>query len=130
MDDLCPLYSDAWAGRDPDAIAALHTPDTVFHLHSAGQEPVRGREAVRDTFAGFLALIPDLTYEQVSLRTTEDGWVAEWRMRGTTPDGRTVDADLVDVITVKDGLVHTKDSYADALTLQEQLGLTRAGAPA
>jgi len=43
-------YAYAWERRDPDAIAALHTEDSVFQLHSAGQEPARGREAVREAF--------------------------------------------------------------------------------
>ena len=41
-------YFAAWAAHDPDAIVALHTPDTRFWWHMGG-EPVVGREAVRDT---------------------------------------------------------------------------------
>lgn len=32
--DLFERYHACWAERDPDRIAALHTPDSVFHLHS------------------------------------------------------------------------------------------------
>ena len=124
---LFERYGEAWASHDPDAIVALHTEDTVFHLH-AGQEPAQGREAVREAFAGIFALIPDLAWEQVSLITGDDFWVVEWRMTGTTPDGKRVDADLVDVIKVEDGLVKSKQSYADSVTLQAQLGLTEVPA--
>jgi hypothetical protein len=36
--------------------------------------------------------------------------------------GARIDVDAVDVITVRDGLVQTKDTYLDALTFQAQLG--------
>ena len=48
--ELYDRYVAAWAARDPDAIAALHTEDTTFWLHH-GQQPLTGREAVRDAFA-------------------------------------------------------------------------------
>ena len=127
-EELAARYAAAWASRDPDAIAALHTEDGVFHLHSAGSEPARGREAVRDAFAGILALIPDLGYAPVSLRVGDDHWVAEWRIVGTSAQGGRVEADLIDVVEVRDGLVHSKQSYADALTLQAQLGLSEVPA--
>ena len=44
-------YFAAWANRDPDAIVAMHTDDTQFWTHIGG-DPVVGRDAVRDTFAG------------------------------------------------------------------------------
>jgi len=124
---LFERYVEAWGSHDPDAIVALHTPDTVFHLH-AGQEPAHGREAVREAFAGFLALVPDLGWEQRSLIVGDDFWVVEWRMTGTTADGKQVDADLADVVTVEDGLVKSKQSYADSITLQAQLELTEVPA--
>mgnify|MGYP003456177778 CR=1 FL=1 len=38
----------AWEARDPDRIAALHSADTQFQIHTAGSEPVIGRDHVRD----------------------------------------------------------------------------------
>jgi hypothetical protein len=37
MQDLAVRYGAAWAGRDLDAIMAMHTDDTVFHLHGGGE---------------------------------------------------------------------------------------------
>jgi len=34
--------------------------------------------------------------------------------------------DLIDLITVENGLVRTKDSYLDAVSMQAQLGLAVA----
>jgi len=119
--ELAERYSDAWHSHDADQIVALHTDETTFHMH-VGDEPARGREAVRDTFAGILAQWPDLHFHPVALRFGEDFWVAEWRMTATAAEGGArMDAEAVDVITVRNGRVHTKDTYVDAITIQQQI---------
>jgi ketosteroid isomerase-like protein len=41
---------------------------------------------------------------------------------GDPSQRKRVDADVVDVITLRDGLVASKDTYVDALEMQRQLG--------
>jgi steroid delta-isomerase-like uncharacterized protein len=126
MPALFERYADAWRRRDPDTIVALHTEDTRFHAH-VGQEQAHGKAAVRQAFADLLAQFPDLSFEQVSVRTGSDFWVVEWKMSGTlagTDDG--FEVDLVDLITVEDGLVKSKDSYIDAVSMQAQLPMAVA----
>lgn len=126
MDDLFQRYADAWGIRDPDAIVALHTEETTFPAH-VGQEPARGKAAVRQAFTDLLAQFPDLAFDQVSLQTGHDFWVVEWRMTGTLAGAETSFAvDLIDLITVEDGLVKSKDSYLDAVSMQAQLGMAVA----
>ena len=126
MDDLFQRYADAWGRHDPDAIVALHTEDTTFHAH-IGQEPARGKAAVRQAFADLFAQFPDLDFTQVSLRTGPDFWVVEWRMSGTLAGTDSAfEVDLVDLITVEDGLVKSKDSYIDAVSMQAQLPMVAA----
>jgi steroid delta-isomerase-like uncharacterized protein len=126
MHDLFQRYADAWGRYDPDAIVALHTEDTRFHAH-VGQEPAVGKAAVRQAFADLFAQFPDLAFEQVSLKTGTDYWVVEWKMSGTlAATGAHFDVDLLDLITVENGLVRTKDSYLDAVSMQAQLGLAVA----
>ena len=127
MTDLRPLfdrYAAAWAARDAAAIADLHTEDGVFHLH-AGQEPVHGRKAIRETFAGFFAQYPDLAFELVDVQFGVDHWAVEWKMTSSA-----FEVDLADVVTVEDGRVRSKQSYVDALSLQEQVGSSAAPAEA
>jgi steroid delta-isomerase-like uncharacterized protein len=126
VQDLIQRYTDAWGSRDPDAIVGLHTEDTSFHAH-AGQEPATGKAAVRQAFSDLLTQFPDLAFAAVSQRVGPDFWVAEWRMSGTLAgtDSR-FEVDLVDVVVVEDGLVKSKDSYIDAVSLQAQLGLVAA----
>jgi steroid delta-isomerase-like uncharacterized protein len=126
VDDLFQRYADAWGSHDPDAIVAMHTEDTTFHAH-AGQEAARGKAAVRQAFADLLGQFPDLSFEQVSLQTGHDFWVVEWRMRGTLAGTETsFGVDLIDLITVEHGLVKSKDSYIDAVSMQAQLGMAVA----
>ena len=126
MHDLVQRYSDAWASHDPDKIVALHTEDTTFHAH-IGQEPARGKAAVRQAFADLFAQLPDLAFTQVSLRTGPDFWVVEWKMSGTLAGTDSAfEVDLIDLITVEDGLVKSKDSYIDAVAMQTQLPMVAA----
>ncbi|WP_441958673.1 nuclear transport factor 2 family protein [Mycolicibacterium houstonense] len=113
---LFERYHAAWTAHDPDAIARLHSADSVFHVH-AGQDPARGPDAIRQAAAGVFALVPDLRFEPVSLRVGEDYWVAEWTMTGTTPTGFPVEIDLVDVVSVESGLVTSKQSYLDGAAM-------------
>lgn len=126
MPDLFDRYAEAWGRHDPDAIVALHTEDTRFHAH-IGQEPAVGKTAVRQAFTDLFEQFPDLAFEQVSLMTGDDFWVVEWKMSGTlAATGARFEVDLVDLITVEDSLVKSKDSYIDAVSMQAQLGLVAA----
>ena len=126
MEDLIQHYTDAWGGRDPDKIVALHAEDTTFHAH-AGQEAARGKAAVRQAFVDLFAQFPDLAFAPVSQRIGRDFWVAEWRVSGTLAGTDTgFEVDLIDVVTVEQGLVKSKDSYIDAVSMQAQLGLVAA----
>lgn len=117
---LFERYHAAWESHDPDAIARMHNADSEFHVHS-GQEPARGREAIRNATAQVFELVPDLAFEPMSLRVGEDFWVAEWKMTGTTAAGAPVEIDLVDVVSVEDGLVASKQSYVDGAAMQAAL---------
>ncbi|MGI5218754.1 nuclear transport factor 2 family protein [Nocardia sp. CA-290969] len=118
--ELFERYHACWAARDPDRIVQLHTTDSVFHLHS-GQEPARGRAAIREAAAGTFALVPDLTFEQLSLRVGADFWVVRWKLTGTSATGRNVSVDLADFVLVEDGAVKEKHSYVNGVAMQAAL---------
>jgi hypothetical protein len=109
-------YFAAWAAHDPDAIVALHTPDTQFWMHMGG-DPVVGRDAVRATFAEIFAQFPDLTWETYRVLFGEDHWILDWAL--ISGDIR---FDCLDVVNVTpDGLVARKDTFVDAAQLQAAL---------
>ena len=133
IEALAERYGEAWNAQDLEGILALHADDGSFRLHVPGGAPVEGRAAIREAFAGFLAQLPDIRFESRRLLCGPGFWMLESTMTGTAAapfdvDGEQVDApgarvevDAVDVITVRDGRVQTKDTYLDALAFQSQL---------
>jgi steroid delta-isomerase-like uncharacterized protein len=132
--ELAERYGDAWNSQDLDAIMDLHTDDSVFAVHAAGTPPAEGKQAVREAFAGYLELLPDINFAERALHVGDDHWVLESTMTGTVAQtikvegealgehGARVEVDCVDVIEVRDGLVSSKQTYLDSRTLQRQLG--------
>ena len=114
-------YSGAWAVHEPDAIAAMHTDDSVFELHDVGA-PATGRAAVRDLIATLLAAVPDLRFELKRAHFGAEHFVTEYVMSGTA-EGKPFAIAGADVFTMRDGLVGRKDSYLDWLAYQRQVGV-------
>ncbi|MEU5876259.1 nuclear transport factor 2 family protein [Spirillospora sp. NPDC047279] len=118
--ELFERYHACWEARDPDRIAELHTPDSVFHVHS-GQAPAHGPAAIREAAAGTFALVPDLAFTLVSLRTGDDFWVVQWKLTGTSASGPPFEIDLADFVLVENGAVKEKHSYIDGAAMQAAL---------
>jgi hypothetical protein len=125
---LAITYSEAWARHDPEGIAALHTEDSVFHVHDILDAFV-GRPAIAEAAAGFFHDSPDLAFDRGRVHLGEDHIVSESVMSGT-PLGRQFACEGTDIFSVRDGLVARKDSYIDWLTYQAQTGveMTQRGA--
>jgi ketosteroid isomerase-like protein len=129
IEELAGSYHQAWVERDPDAIVALHTEDSVFHMHGAA-DPAVGRPAIRAFIAAFLILVPDVLFDMKRLYAGSDHLAFEYDMSGTYEGTRFV-IDGADVIAVTDGLVARKDTYFDAIALIGQIGpLPQIGVPA
>jgi hypothetical protein len=122
-------YFAAWEARDPDAIAALHTEDTVFWSR-LGSEPVRGRDAVRQTFAELFERFPQLSFETNRLLFGPDFWVFDWVLK-FVPEGAAdpVGFDAVDVVQLSpEGLVARKDTFVDYVQALAAVGTTEVAA--
>ena len=122
VQDLAVRYGAAWADRDVDAIVAMHTEDTVYHLHGGG-EPAVGVAATRDAFAAALAQWPDLSFQRTQVYVGERHFVSQYRMSATA-EGRRIVCDGVDVFAVDGGKVARKDTYLDWPAIQKQLAQT------
>ena len=117
---ISETYFAAWAARDPDAIAALHTEDTMFWSHFAG-EPVRGRAAVRDTFAGLFETFEDFGFETYRVVYGDDHWVLDWALIARVA-GTPVRFDCIDLVMLSpEGLVARKDTFIDASQIPPSL---------
>ena len=135
IEELIPIYSEAWASHDADRIASHHAEDGIFQLHSGGAGPVEGRTAIRDAFAAFLAQFPDLAFAEQELLVADWGWSVRWTMSGTlalpfpvgdrtAEPGASISVDAVDVITASNGLIDAKHTYLDWAAGLEQLGIS------
>jgi steroid delta-isomerase-like uncharacterized protein len=118
--ELAARYGAAWAEHDLDAIMAMHTDDTVFHLHGGG-EPAVGFAATRAAFAAASAQWPDIRFEKSRVYIGDGHFVSEYQMSGSS-EGKRFTCDGVDVIAVADGRIARKDTYLDWTAIQRQLG--------
>jgi ketosteroid isomerase-like protein len=120
VEDLAVRYGAAWAEHDLDAIMALHTEETVFHLHG-GAEPAVGWAATREAFAAGMEQWPDIRFDRKRVHIGPGHFVSEYEMT-VTKDGREIVCDGADVFTVEGGRVARKDTYLDLAAIQRQLG--------
>jgi ketosteroid isomerase-like protein len=127
VQELAARYGEAWSAHDLDEIIAMHTDDTVFHLHGGG-EPAVGRSAVREAFAAAIERWPDIRFERKRLHIGSGHFVSEYELTASK-DGHEIVCDGVDVFTVDGGLVARKDTYLDWAAIQRQFA-ELAGAPA
>jgi uncharacterized protein (TIGR02246 family) len=122
LKEISERYFAAWAARDPDAIAELHTDGTQFWSH-LGTAPIRSREAVRDHFAELFERFPEFGFETYRVLYGPDFWVLDWALT-FKPQGSSETArfDCLDVVNVSpDGLVARKDTFVDMVQLQAAL---------
>ena len=77
---------------------AMHTNDTVFHLHVGG-EPTVGLRATRAAFAAAASQWPDIRFEKSRVYIGDGHFVSEYQMIATS-DGKQISCDGVDVIAV------------------------------
>jgi uncharacterized protein (TIGR02246 family) len=114
-------YFAAWDARDPDAIVALHTPDTSFQTHS-GLEAVHGRDAVRETFAEVFEQFPGFSADIKRVLFGTDHWTLDWTLTFDGPDGERLGFDCIDAVELSpDGLVSRKDTFIDFAQLRSAL---------
>ncbi len=120
VNELAGRYHQAWTDLDVDAIVALHTEDSVFHLHGVTYAAI-GHTSIRRTIEALLGIVPDLHFDARRAYFGADHIVLEYEMSGTVGDSLFA-CDGADVIAVQDGLVARKDTYLDLAALQRQAG--------
>jgi limonene-1,2-epoxide hydrolase len=102
--DVVTAWVNAFNRADPDALAALYSVDATNH--QVVTDAVRGREAIREMFAGEFA-VADMTCIPENLFEDGEWAILEWRdPQGLRGCG---------FFQVRDGLIHFQRGYWDRL---------------
>ncbi len=133
--------TEAWNAHDADGVAACYAQDAK--LYDVGlPEPLRGRAAIRESVAGYLAAFSDFHAVNLGEPIVSGNRAAqEWKVTGTNdgellgtaPTGKS--ATTYGCATAEfgeDGLIHRGGNYWNVAALVQQLGVVpeTAGAPA
>lgn len=101
---------NAFENNDQAAASALLA-DTFWGAQNGG--PSMDRAILLGFVASVNAVVPDFRYEDIVCEATAHGFVEEHTVKGTLPDGTSLDLRLCLVATVKDGKVENLREYLD-----------------
>lgn len=113
--DLLEAHNDAWNRHDIDGLMSLLSDDCVFEA-SGGDEVFgkryQGQNDVRDAFVAVLESMPDAHWGNGRHFVLGSNYgVSEWTLTGTLGDGRRIEVNGCDFLTVRDGQIVVKNSY-------------------
>ena len=112
-DDLKATF-DAFNRHDIDGVMTHFADDCVFNT-IAGDEAygtrIAGRDAIAQAFTNVCTGIKDAQWADHRHFVAGDRGVSEWTFRGTNPDGSRVDAQGVDLFTIRDGKIVEKQAF-------------------
>jgi len=121
---------EIWNKRNVNIIDELHAPDFVGHYNGFPGSPFRGREALKQVFAAYLAAF--------DIRVTPQFFIAEgdfvvvhdttWAkhtgaFRGIAPTGKEVTSTSTDIYRIVDGKIVEQWYESDFTGGMHQLGL-------
>ncbi|MEX1093261.1 MAG: nuclear transport factor 2 family protein [Acidimicrobiia bacterium] len=115
LHDLLVEHTEAWNRHDLETLMSLFAEDCVFEA-SGGDEVCgtryEGHEAVKDAFAEVFESMPDAQWGNGRhYFLASDYGVSEWTLTGTLSDGRRLEVNGCDFLTVRDGAIVSKNSY-------------------
>jgi steroid delta-isomerase-like uncharacterized protein len=113
--ELLASHTEAWNRHDLETLMDLFAGDCVFEA-SGGDEVAgkryRGFNEVREAFAKVFESMPDAQWKNGRHYGLAPNYgVSEWTLTGTLPDGRRVEVNGCDFLTVRDGKIISKNSY-------------------
>jgi len=115
LGNLLASHTEAWNSHDLEALMSLFAEDCVFEA-SGGDEicgkRYQGYGEVKEAFAEVLKTMPDAQWDNGRNHIlAPDYGVSEWTLIGTLPDGRRLEVNGCDFLTVRDGEIIRKNSY-------------------
>jgi steroid delta-isomerase-like uncharacterized protein len=135
--DFADRWQVAWNSRRPEEVTALCTEDVVWD-DPLTEQPERGRPAVAEYLRSVWTTFPDLefTWPEGPYCSFDGTKLAcHWSVTGTmlgavdpgfAPTGRRVEADGVDLLELRDGLVCHYAGFFDGRGMAQQIGVLPA----
>jgi ketosteroid isomerase-like protein len=113
--ELLINHTEAWNRHDLGALMDLFDEECVFEA-SGGDEicgkRYQGHPQVQQAFAEVLGSMPDAQWGNGRHHILgPDYGVSEWTLTGTLPDGRRLEVNGCDFLTVRGGKILIKNSY-------------------
>src|SRR5437867_1469626 len=131
-------WQKAWNSRRPEEVVALCTDDVVWD-DPLTERPERGKEAVTAYLESTWRTFPDLDFtwpEGAYCSFDKTKLACHWRVTGTmlgpvepqgfAPTGRRVEADGIDLLELRDGLVCDYTGFFDGRGMAQQIGVLPA----
>jgi len=107
-------FSDAWNRHDVDALMSFMSIDCVFQtaagVDACGTRHV-GPDAVRKAFSAAWQAVPDAQWINGQHFVAGDFGISQWTFTGTAADGSRIEADGVDLFTLKNGKITVKNAF-------------------
>jgi len=123
-------YFDALCERNLDRAVATWRPGSLDRLH--GFADLVAPDGIRDYFGAIFAVMPDFQLEVVSMVAEGDEVAVRWRATGTfdgtgtfeglAPNGRSVELEGLDLLTVKEGKIVANEAYTNGMEFARQVG--------
>lgn len=113
-----PAHPDLFADIDsmqPDRFAAHLADDVRFRFGNA--DPVHGRDAVRDVWAGFCETVDGVSHEIVEQFESGNATIAESNVTYTKKDGSTVTVPVVTIYRADGDLIDDYRVFVDLAPL-------------
>jgi hypothetical protein len=110
----------AWTGNRPELLASFYTPDAVYS-DPAIPQGVRGRDALLAYFTKLLARNPEWVWVHRGSIPMQDGFLNLWHA-SIPVGGRTVEAEGVCSVQLRDGLIYANHVFFDRSELLQALG--------
>jgi limonene-1,2-epoxide hydrolase len=119
--DLVRRFCEAWSARplDATALAAYFSDDAVYH--NIPIDPVKGREAIAQTIAGFTTGVDGIEFRIGHLVASGDVVLTE-RVDVFSYPGKTVELPVMGTFEVKDGKIVAWRDYFDLNQFMSQMG--------
>lgn len=105
---------EAFNRHDIDAVMTHFADDCVFTTVAGDNEygnRVEGRDAIAKAFSAVWAGMPDAEWADHSHVVNGDNAVSRWTFKGTDKDGNRIEAEGVDLFTIKDGKLVKKEAF-------------------